>query len=55
MKNKKWVARFKMTEAKPVTRPLGENKNLTKKSCTSEGALEQIIKKIMAIEALLVF
>ena len=30
-----------MTEAKPITTPLGENEKLTKEDCPLEGSIEQ--------------
>ena len=37
---KKIISRFKMTEAKPYTTPLGENEKLTKENCPLEGSME---------------
>ena len=36
----KLLSRFKMTEAKPRTTPLGENEKLTKYYCPLEGSIE---------------
>ena len=42
----KLISRCKMTEAKPITTPLGENEKLTKKYFPLEGSIEQeTIKK----------
>ena len=37
----KWLSRFEMTEAKPITTPLAENEKLTKEDCPLEGSIEQ--------------
>ena len=37
----KLISRFKMTEAKPITTPIGENEKLTKEDCPLEGSIEQ--------------
>ena len=36
----KLLSRFKMTEAKPKTTPVGENKKLTNVDCPLEGSIE---------------
>ena len=41
----KLISRFKMTEAKPITTPLGDNEKLTKEDCPLEGSIEQENKK----------
>ena len=43
-----------MTEAKPITTPLGENEKLTKEDCPLEGSIEQENMKNVTIEYLLV-
>ena len=37
----KLISRFRMTEARPITFPFGENEKLTKKDCPLEGSIEQ--------------
>ena len=37
----KLISRFRMTEAKPITTPIGENEKLTKEDCPLEGSIEQ--------------
>ena len=47
----KFLSKFKMIEAKPITFPLGENEKPTKEGCPLKGSIEQ---ENVAIEDLLI-
>ena len=50
----KLISRFRMTGAKPIFTPIGENEKLTKEDCPLEGSIEQENMKNVTIEDLLV-